>query len=189
MLTFDPEKHEYWYEGRIIPSVTQILQAEGFIDTAFYDDWSRDRGKYAHKATELYDLDDLDEESLDPEISPRLEAWKRFLSESGFQIVAIEEQVSNISLRYAGTLDRRGFLSGKRAILDIKTGAVEPWAGIQLAGYGMTAPDYYGIERYAVQLKDDGKYKLTQFKDMNDFGIWRAAVSCYHWKNNNLKRR
>ena len=74
-------------------------------------------------------------------------------------------------------------------LVDIKTGAVEPWAGIQLAGYGMTAPDYYGIERYAVQLKDDGKYKLTQFKDMNDFGIWRAAVSCYHWKNNNLKRR
>lgn len=190
MLQFIPDTHQYLYEGREIPSVTGILQAEGFIDTTWYDDWSRERGKMVHRATELYDLDDLDEEGLDEALVPYLEAWKRFLRESGFQILEMEHKVYSPSLQYAGTLDRLGGLpEHKPAIIDVKSGAVEPWVAIQLAAYAMTYPDYYGIERYAIQLKSDGKYSLKQFRDMNDFGIWRAAVSCYHWKNNNLKRR
>ncbi len=189
MLEFIPETHEYLYEGRSIPSVTQILAAEGFVDTTWYTDHGRDRGKYAHKATELYDRNDLDEESLDPELVPRLEAWKLFLKESGFKVTEIEGPIFNQALQYAGTRDRMGvFPNGKTAVLDLKNGVIEAWCGLQLCAYIMHEPNYYGIERYAVRLKDDGKYSLKQFKDTNDFGIWRAAVSCYWWKRNNLRR-
>lgn len=114
---FEPEGHKY---GNGLESVTGILKAEGFIDTSFYDDWSRDRGSMVHLATAYDDRNELDEESLDPVILPYLEAWRKFRKESGFVPESIEPPMMSTAYRYAGTPDRIGELPGR-----IKRAAVE----------------------------------------------------------------
>lgn len=54
-VTFNKEGHIYTAGGKVYPSITQILQAEGFIDTSHYDEWSRDKGSMVHLACH-YDI-------------------------------------------------------------------------------------------------------------------------------------
>lgn len=157
---FDEATHTYSHNGVILPSVTQILQAEGFINTAFYDEWSRDKGSMVHLAIK-YDLSgELDEETLDEEIRPYLAAFRKFMRESGLKIEKNEIPGINTIYNYAGTPDLIGCF-----------------------------PTMTPVKRYALEINKLGKYKLIPFTDQNDFHIWQAAVACYHWKNNNLKRR
>ncbi|HPD58329.1 MAG TPA: hypothetical protein PKW17_13885 [Smithellaceae bacterium] len=162
-VEFDDEKHLYFYQGNKLDSVTQILQAEGFIDIRWYDDWSRQKGKYVHQAIKYYLADELDESSLDPEIKPYLEAFKKFLSDSNFNITSSERPGISTILKYAGTPDISGFFpNGNR-------------------------PGTAG--RFALELNNKGKYRLTEFKDKTDFDVWRSVVAVYHWKQNNLRRK
>ena len=79
-VTFEPEGHVYTWNGRRLPSITQILKAEGFIDTSHYDEWSRDKGSMVHLACH-YDLaGELDEDTLDDEIRPYLAAFRKFMA-------------------------------------------------------------------------------------------------------------
>lgn len=140
--------------GRVYPSVTTILKAEGFINTAYYDDWSRDRGSMIHLATAYDDAGELDEENLDPVILPYLKAWRRFRKESGFVPEQIEPPMMSTAYRYAGTPDRIGDLPGR-------------------------------IKRAAVELHDDGTYKLYPYTDRQDAGLWLSILACHRWKINN----
>ncbi len=186
MIDFDPVTHEYRLEGVILPSVTQILSAEGFIDDTWFTEQARERGRIVHKATHLYDMDDLDEDTVDPVIALYLEAWKRFKGESGFVVEHSERQVWSTTYQYAGTLDRQGrFPKGRLpAIIDIKTGACNRWTGLQLAAYETALNEPH--ERYGVELRGDGTYKLMPFTDRTDRAVWLSAVSVHHWKKFNL---
>jgi hypothetical protein len=166
-------------------SVTELLQAEGFIDTTWYDDYGRDRGSYAHKAIHLYDTEELDEEILDPVLVPYLAAWKKFLRESKFKVADSEVRIDNG--QFTGKPDKVGFLNGQPTILDNKTGTIEPWVALQLAGYEILKGSPH--KRIAVKLKDNGTYSLKEFKDRQDRQIFLAALACYQWKANNLKGR
>lgn len=185
-LIFDPEKHQYFLNGLLLPSVTQILADMGFINRDFFTEQGKTRGSFVHLATELDDKDELDEESLDDALLPYLTAWRLFKRESGLQIESIEKPVASGVYQFAGTLDRIGMLNGhNESILDIKSGAVSSWVGLQLAGYEIAENKKY--KRYAVQLMDTGKYKLHQFNDRSDRQIFLSAVACWHWINNQKK--
>lgn len=188
MLHFDEATHTYTFNSRPVPSVTQVLQAEQFVDVTWFTEHGRDRGKKAHLAIHLYDMGDLDEDSLDPALAPYLDAWKKFKQDSGFKIYESESAYYHPFLQYAGTPDKYGELNGKAALIDIKTGAVQEWVRIQLSAYAELISNG-PLSRFSIQLKDDGSYRLTEYKDRSDRGIWMAALSCYQWKNNNLKRR
>jgi hypothetical protein len=158
-VEFESDGHVYTYQGQHWPSITQILKAEGFINTAFYDEWSRDKGSMVHMAIKYRIDGELDEYSLDPEIVPYLEAFKRFVFESGFEIHFSERPGVNTTHRYSGTPDLIGCF---------------PKPGV--------------CRRFALELTKDGKYKLIPHTDQNDFNVWLAAVACHHWKKNNLRR-
>jgi hypothetical protein len=149
---------EFTKEGHIyaggLESVTGILKDEGFIDTRFYDEFSRERGEFVHKARHLDDMGMLDEESVDPEIAPYLEAWRRFRRESGFIIEQSEVPMMSKTLKYAGTPDVIGhFPSGN-------------------------------LKRGAVELHNDGKYKLVPFNDRQDVGLWLSILAVHNAKRN-----
>jgi len=150
------DKRKHIYEGNL-PSVTEILAAEGFIDDRFFDEWSRDRGTYVHLATHLDDMGDLDEDTVDPVIVPYLEAWRRFKKESGFMVEQSEISLASKAYHYAGTIDRIGYFP---------------------AG---------SITRAAVELHNDGTYKIYPFNDRTDKQIWLSVVAIHYWKHNNLK--
>lgn len=156
---FNEEGHVYTSGGVTLPSVTGILTAEGFIDGRFYDEFSRTRGDYVHKATHYDDTESLDYESLDPVIKPYLDAWRRFKKESGFVVEQSEEPKQSLLYHYAGTPDVIGhFPTGN-------------------------------LKRAAVELHNDGSYKLIPYADRQDVSLWLSVLACYQWKKNNLRRK
>jgi hypothetical protein len=186
-LIFDPEKHQYILDGEVLPSVTQVLTAEGFIDRTFFTDYGRERGTMVHKATALDDMGALDEDSIDPILVPYLEAWRAFKRDSRIEIVNIEEPLYHKTYLFAGTPDRIGELNGKWAIIDIKHVSL-PWAALQLSAYGIL-DNLTTAKRLAVELNGNGKYSVREYTDRKDKDIFLAALACYQWKKINLKRR
>ncbi|MFA6290153.1 MAG: hypothetical protein WC637_00150 [Victivallales bacterium] len=186
MIQFDAEKHEYRCNGVLYPSVTQILADMGLIDTSWFTEYSRERGTLVHRIIQWHLAGDLDEESIDPALRPYFDAFIRFQEESKFVAEEVEKPFASVTCRFAGTPDLIGCLNGHNAIVDIKTGAPQPWTALQLAGYEILVK-HPSMERFSLQLTDEGKYKLTHHKDRQDRGVFLAALAVYYWKKNNTK--
>ena len=187
-VEFDPEKHLYTVDGEPFPSVTQVLLSEGFVDTQWFTDYGRERGSLAHLCIHYEDTGELDEATVDPALAPYLAAYRRFKRESGFVVSSSEVPLANPVYRFAGTPDKFGtFRDAECALLDVKTGAMPPWAAIQTAAYELLKGSPY--KRFGLQLKADGSYKLHPFKDRQDKQIFLSTLAVYQWKNNNLKGR
>jgi hypothetical protein len=183
MITLD-NNHVYHDEaGAVIPGVTSILREAGLIDASWFTDRACQRGRFVHEACALYDRDDLDESSLDPEIEPYVRAWIAFRKDTGFAPVLIEEIVFNEVFNYAGTLDVAGHIHGTKWILDRKSGSDNPAAHLQTAAYNecLCVPEY---RRGVIELDSDGKYKLIEHKNRNDIKVFLAALAIVNWKNN-----
>ena len=159
-VEFWPDTHIYSALGKIFPSVTGILQAEGFVDSAWFTEWARDKGSHVHTAIKYDLVGELDEgESFDDEIRPYLSAFRKFMSESGFKVERSEVPGINTTYGFAGTPDLVGCF-----------------------------PKPTQARRFALELNKEGKYKLISYTDQNDFNVWLAAVATFNWKINNLRR-
>ena len=66
-------------------------------------------------------------------------------------------------LLYAGTIDRVGWLGGRRFVIDIKTGGKYPWYRLQLAAYANLLDDPLQYSRAPVTLYDDGSFVFDEF--------------------------
>lgn len=179
-LTFDAEKHEYRIDGRRVPSVTQVLQGAGLIDTRWFNDEARMRGTYVAQATQFYDEGTLDYDALDDELKPYVMAWERFLVQSDAQVENVEMMVIHPSRRYAGTLDRIIVLNRQRWVLDIKTGSKAAWHGLQTIAYADCIVGWY--RRASIILQDDGRYLFNEHGESSDRDVFLSALNLYHWK-------
>ncbi len=193
-IEFNEERHEYRVNGVIVPSVTQVLQSVGLPDLSGVPaellEWKAGLGTAVHKATELDDLNDLDEESLDPTIKPYLEAYRKFKRESGFIPTKIEERIYSKKFGYAGTFDRFGtFLDRYTPVLiDFKTGITDPLiVGPQTAAYQEAINEPTRSKgrfwRYALKLNKDATYRLIRLDNKMDFQIFLNALNLYKWRN------
>jgi len=189
-LVFDPERHAYILDGRVIPSVTQILTAEGIINGQWYTEDGRRRGGHVHLALRYLDEGRLDEDSVTDEVRPYLEAWQRFISETGFICLQIEQPYADRNLGFAGTPDRVGWMDGDKtlSIIDIKTGSPEPWHALQTAAYAVGIGKRMA-KRWSVYLRNDGNYRLVQYQDIDDINAWIGLVSIRNWKQKHMGRK
>lgn len=163
MLTFQEEGHIYKLDEVELPSVTTILKELGFLETRFFKPEHAEAGKRRHKATELYDLGDLDWGSVDVSDISFLAAWIQFQEENECEWHGIEKMVYHERWKYAGTIDRYGVVNGAPTIVDIKTGSKAYWHKAQLCMYGACVKA--GENRpniMTVRLKD-GKYKIDPY--------------------------
>lgn len=192
MIDFDPVTHTYSRNGLVVPGVTSVIESvldqfAGVPQEVL--EQARIRGQHVHKATALYDLDDLDIATLDVALLPFLEAWIKFRKETGFHPLAVEEQIYHPRYHYAGTFDRVGALFGELALIDIKSGAVFPSVGPQSVAYAAAYNHRRADKirtRWAVQLSADGNYKLHQLKDWNgDFSVFLSALNLRMWRIKN----
>lgn len=196
MLRFDADTHTYWLGDAKVPSVTRILSPltdlsaipKGVLQ------YAADRGTAVHYGCELYDTDTLDWDSLTEELVPYIEAWAEFRAITGFKPQRIESRVFHPGLFYAGTLDRTGVIEGELAILDIKTSkTMYPTVGMQLAAYAealhATEPEApRHTARYAVQLKDDGTWKLHPYTDKTDWPTFVSLRTLVGWADKHQTR-
>lgn len=189
-LVFDAESHAYLLDGLVVPSVTQILAAEGIIDGQWYTEEGRRRGDHVHLALRYHDEGRLDEKSVTDEVRPYLEAWQRFISETGFICLHIEQPFADGNLGFAGTPDRTGWMDGDRvlSVIDIKTGAPEPWHALQTAAYAVGLGKRLA-RRWSVYLRPNGSYRLVQHRSNDDIQAWLGIVSVHNWKLKYMGRK
>src|SRR5262245_34107490 len=186
VLHFDEFRHAYSLEGQPLIGVTSALDDAGLINGFGFSDSARMRGTYVHAAIAMQHANDLDLDSLDPVLLPYVHGYIKFVTESGFIVDAFEERVFSRTMRCAGTLDLRGRFPGNPAhvtnIIDIKTGMLPSHVGYQVAGYSMLAmasvDDLPPLRlRWALQLRDDGTYRLVELSNQHDEKIFRAALT------------
>lgn len=182
-LTFQEEDHIYMLDGVVIPSVTQALHAEGFIDDRWFTEESSIRGTYVHLASHMHDMGTLDEDTLDPVLVPYLDGYKQFLDDTGFEVLESEVRQYHKTYLYAGTPDKKGLLYGRRSLIDLKSGKPEAWVKLQLGGYWLLDEP---CDCYSLQLKPDGTYNFSEkIKDIRHQGqVFLSALVCHQWKNN-----
>lgn len=196
---FDPIEHRYTLDGRALPSVTQILtpiKPDFSMVSSDVLERKRQLGQAVHKACELHDDGDLDEDATDPLVMAYVRGWQKFMADTGAVVLENERQLYHPALAFAGTLDRALSVNivgvSEQWIVDIKTVHPQPVPafGVQTAGYdllrqadGRKAADV----RASVHLLDDGTYRLKQYNDPNDHIVFRALLSLAHWKQEHMK--
>jgi len=188
MIEFKEDTHQYFIDGREYPSVTTIL--DSLNDFSFVDKDLLARaahfGSAVHRATELYDLNQLDFDYLAPELMPYLEAWDNFMRDYKPEILSIEQRVASM-YGYAGTLDRYVSINKVRTIIDIKSGTVVPkYTGLQLAAYEQAVKEGGGDvkQRLVVHLMPF-KYKVLPYTNKTDFITFKSALNLYKWSKAN----
>jgi hypothetical protein len=192
MLTFDEPTHTYFWNKARVPNVTRVLKP--LVDYSRIPpevlDRARQEGVHIHKTVELYMKMDLDEATLPEWLRPRLAAFKQFVKETGFILHGTEQKVYHHAHGYAGTLDLSGMLPRLHkdaAILDVKRSLYAgPVIGLQVAAYLEADNDQRRREkrmkvkrRYALQLKPNGRYALTEYKDEGDFTVFAGLLNAY----------
>jgi len=165
-LVFDEERHLYFYDGHIYPSVTEICAPlQSFDVSPAVLQQAQRRGTQVHEYTQLIDYGvEPDALEVEPELAGYVLAYMRFLRDYKPEWDMIEQPLVSVSEHYAGTLDRFGKIDGRPWLVDLKTTAQPKrptrisWA-CQLEGYSrMLECDIY--RRADLQLKKDGTYKL-----------------------------
>lgn len=180
---------QYMVNGVRWISVTEILELAGLVDYGHVApgvlEVARVRGAAVHEWLELLDLGHIETGAYPgDEIVGYVEAYRAFLDESKFEAMVVEGVVRNPAYCYAGTIDRGGLLNGKLALIDLKAVAqVVPATALQTAGYGLCTDEPH--ERYSLQLRPDGSYRLHHYADRNDEHDFLAACRVAHWKRRN----
>lgn len=168
--------HRYWLHGRELTGVTAALKAAGLIDSEWFTEAAQLRGTYVHEACTLVDDEQLG--SVDPIIAGYVAAYETFLRDAKPEWGFVEHRVCDATLGYAGTLDRLGFLNGKWALVDLKSGAEVAWHRLQTAAYARLMPHASGLkpDRYGLYLRGDGTYRLLPHTDRADESTFLAAL-------------
>lgn len=191
MLKFDSDTHTYTVGDKSIPSVTQILSAEGLINSNYASEWHMLRGQYLHEAVKYYLDGALDICSVDPVLQPYLSAFQKFLDDTQFKVDGYEVPMYHPIYQYCGTPDLWGDLNGKKIVIDLKTGAVANWHSIQISAYY----ELLKINKIAVKggtilyLQDNGKYRLLSMStsELNrGLSVFLSCLTVHSWKKENL---
>ena len=186
-IEFEPMGHTYHVAGRVVPSVTGVLEHIQTLEGIPMDvlNAARELGSHVHLACHYWDTKTLDYQHLDPNLLPYLKAWISFLDASGFTVVESEVPGFNRKMQYAGTPDKRGVMRGSTWLIDIKSAASASsflgTVGPQTAAYQQldTADGVKPRKRMAVQLRADGTYRIFECKDPSDFALFTSALNIW----------
>ena len=186
-LEFEPLSHTYHVGEDRVPSVTTIIRPlESYyrMSEKMLKPYA-ERGTAVHSLTEEYDYDlDYNPDNAPEELRGYLLAWVNFRADFDFTPTHIEHRVLHERLWYAGTIDRVGHVRGQLSIVDIKTGAkLGPAVGVQLAAYQHALESKEEVTgRYAVQLADDGTYRVVGYDNPLDWDAFRGCLALHTWQ-------
>jgi hypothetical protein len=190
ILTFYGATHQYFLDGVLIPSVTQILEDVGLTDYSSVPAdvlaAAQERGGRVHEITRLYDLGDLDESNLNDITKGYLSQWVQFRKAWKIDKFIFRERPIHSQLyRYGVTPDC--VADDKwNTVVEIKTGAPVRAVGPQTAAQDMAAREITGFKgrgrRVAVYLQPDSHYAV-ELTDRMDWNIFLSAKNVYHAKH------
>lgn len=189
-VKFDAEDHSYRIDGKIVPSVTKIIQPLYDFSRVPRDIMERAQafGTAVHDACDLYDADDLVIDTLDPAIKPYLDAWIKFKTEFNIKDAKSEIIVHSEKYQYAGRVDNIFRCSNRWVLVDKKTCTSEyKQTRVQLAGYKIAAVEMGLLPKkcdvYSVRLLGDGRYKVGQDIKFKDEICFMSLLNVWNWNN------
>lgn len=196
-FSFNKETHEYKLDDVRIPSVTQILRAQGLSDFSKVDPvilkQSQELGDAVHLAIHYKMKGTLDEASLDPVVSLYLEGWNNFCDDYGYVCLETEYRGYSSVFRFAFTVDQMGEVTRNKTpgltLLDIKTGAPKPADKIQLAGYriGLDKKQFRNLFLlYLDPMFKPRGYKIIHYtRNDKEKSVFLSAMCLTNYKNEN----
>lgn len=182
-IEFDEATHKYRVDGKIKPSVTQII---GDVLKGEREDMEQStamlKGEIIHKTLEYLDKGILGE--YDTRIQSYIDAWNDFKRVYKPEIISIEERRLDPSEQFAGTIDRTMIIGGRPTIVDIKTGKSYKEYPLQTAGYSLLYNGY--IERRMCVFFDENGYKVEEHTNPQDIEIFKALLLVWQFKKGKL---
>lgn len=175
---FSVENHEYHApDGQELVSVTGVCKSG--IGLYQYKRVSNKAlfGTNCHKAFQYFDEHDLNEATLEEAIKPRLEQYKLALSNEKIVIQQNEVMRYHPVFLYAGCIDKICLVNGVQSLIDIKTGKVEAWHGLQLAAYGELVREEIGITKHYCLYVQDDTYQLIDVTNEKYFKYFLALMA------------
>lgn len=170
--------------------VTECFQAVGAVNYDYCTEHARERGSLVHRVCELDDKGTLDEspdgiKDWPDYIAGHLESWRKAKRDLKWETLHIEARMTVGNL--TGQADRIVRYLGGLAIIEVKSGAVDPVVSLQMAGYGdMYAPGEL-LSRIVVQTQASGVpiihgesvYPLMSYR--SDVATFRAMARAAQW--------
>ncbi len=171
---FDEASHAYYVGGQRYPSITQLLERAGLVDSTFYTPESAHRGHVVHKLWADYDLGALSLPDYRGEYRGWLLGWAHAMKLIHASWEQVEEGAVHPLHRFAGKPDRVGKAFNERCVTEGKSGAIEKSHPIQTALQAILKSDDLNlppmaVSRFAVYVDVKGKVKVEQHKDRRDF--------------------
>jgi len=191
MLTFEEEEHVYRWNGKVMPSVTRIIEPlAGSLAGIPRDVLERKRqiGHALHLCVRLFHSPEgLDAATVDAAVQPYFDAYLEANAVHGFIWTVQEQPVGDPVAWIAGTPDAIG--TSKQVdgqfVADWKTTAeLSKVVGVQLAGYRrvLKRPT---LRRFVLWLTPGSstKYRFIEFKDADDDAAFAACLALHNWRS------
>ena len=127
--------------------ITRVLAYSGVTSYDFVQEDDLFKGSEIHKLVALACLGNLDRKSVPKELLGYLNARDSFIRETGFIPVRIEQDVYSKELNVRGRIDCAGLMHGKYALVEWKSGTIQPAVALQLClGGHLLDPGKWCIE-------------------------------------------
>ena len=192
-VTYDDARHEYRFDGALVPSVTQIIKPITGLDSVpqQFVDVARMRGTFTHQCIEYLLDGSLDEDSVHDSLRPMLDAFKMWIAHARPERCDTERLVWHGPMRYAGRADLICMIGGDGWLIDIKTTKdVHAHHGPQTAAY-CKALECMGLavsRRGCLYLGLDGSWSLVEHTDADDWRCFVALHTLHNWMTNAQRR-
>jgi hypothetical protein len=165
------------------PSTTEILRYFGLM--ADYEQFGNEdalrRGRLVTAGCHILGAGNSDQqwESRHPECHPYLDAYRRFLREHHFELLAAEQEYRSSVHRFISHPDQIGKLDGfGMTNLELKSGSMPKCCPLQTGGQ-VLAMGHPAIRRFGLLLKNDGSYQLFPHDDFRDIDRFAAMIQTY----------
>lgn len=187
---FVEESHTYFLGERILPGITGILKACGYVDPTYYTEDARNRGSHVHLAIKFLNKGTLDWSTVIDRYMGYVVAYEKFVREWNLKVTLFEVPLYHPDLLFAGTPDLVGTcLDNVPCIVELKTGPVMRWTALQTAAQALLIRAWeeqpVSRRRWGVTLNADGTYaKPKEFREFErDEVVFRTLNSTVQYRD------
>jgi hypothetical protein len=182
-LRYDEARHEYIdaTTGEVLPHITGMLKATGWVDDTWFTEESSRRGTEVHRLTLDYDLDAIDVEQCVSEFRGYLLGYDKAIRVVRPTWAHLEEPFIHPRLRFGGRPDRAGDVYKLRSVGEIKTAKYAKSHQVQMALQAILVASKLhitpeAIQRFVFYLEPNGKWKLEHLTDGAAFAEARRVI-------------
>lgn len=195
-LTFEDRTHTYRLDGRVLPSVTQIMaplraiEYEGIGETVLHR--AADKGTAVHNAIEnwiKFEIKDIPSEN-EGYFDAFMKWWQQYRPE----VVGSEIRVCNRLMQYAGTIDLVAYINGELTLVDYKSTYTlsDMLCAVQIEAYSK-ALESMGVKvdkKCVLHLKRDGSfgYKYYESRDAKYWRVFSALKTVFDYAASHNKK-